>query len=139
VLITKTSKSNLQKDIIKNYTTLINYSKEKDLGYYGTKLIHETILDSSNINLYTAIAISKMIDTKNENGIQFSQMPKGNMWYCKYNGLFGLRDEMLKKFLDYAKKSKYQTMALPFEKITDTTFHFDPQQKTAVTICYPIY
>jgi effector-binding domain-containing protein len=133
------SKVNLKEEIKKTYAELVSYAAIKNLGYTGTRIIHETRLSATEVALYVGIGISKMYDTKNENNFSFTQMPKGNLLIVNYDGIFGEREKTIAQFMNYAKKLSYQSMALPFEKWVDSGFVFADTQRVKLKICLPVY
>jgi effector-binding domain-containing protein len=140
LVTTKTiEKKGLLAEMENSYTVLITYAKDKGLGYTGTRIFHEKELGNGKVDLYTAIGINKLMDTKNENGFSFSQMPKGNLLVGHYSGSFKDRKASIDKFMYYAKKFRYQSMAIPFEKIIDTGIRFVDTQQVKINTCLPVY
>jgi uncharacterized membrane protein len=132
-------KEQFLKELEKSYTDLINYAQLKALGYTGTRIFHEKELVNGKIDLYAAIGINTLMDTKPENNLSFTQMPKGNLLVGHYEGTCKDRKGDLDKFMAYAKKFKYQSMAIPFEKILDTGIRFADTQRIKINFCLPVY
>ncbi len=140
IVSTKTiPKINVQKSIEESYKNLLKFVSNKALDFSGVRIIHERQISESEIELYTGVGIKKLIVDNLSDSFKIMQMPKGNLLTVNYFGKFTDRQETIKRFANYAKKNKYQSMAIPFEKWNDSAFLISDTGKIRLQICLPIY
>jgi effector-binding domain-containing protein len=133
------SKNNSKKTIEDCYKTLLKFVTNNSLEFTGVRIIHENEINENEIELYAGIGIKKLIKINQSDSFKIMQMPKGNLLTANYFGKFTEREETVKRFVSYARKNKYFSMAIAFEKWNDSSFLITDTGNINLQICLPIY
>jgi len=130
-----------KKAALKNlYESLIQYAKEKNAGYNGTRILYLSSVGKDSIHLYTSIGITSNTESIPLKGsIALKRMPyKRNLIAADYKGSFGKIERVFSAMEQYRTDNSMTSMAIPFIKFITEGIEFDDDQIIEAKGFFPV-
>jgi hypothetical protein len=122
------------------FESLIQYAKEKNSGYNGTRIFYSIPYGKDSIHLFTSIGITNTANIDSTGPIALKRMPgKGLLLTAFYQGKFGEVNKVLNALEQYKTDNGLIVMAIPFIKLITEGIDFDDDQIIQAKACYPIF
>lgn len=130
-----------KKTAIKNlFESLIQFAKEKDLGYNGVRIFYILNYGKDSLHLFTSIGITNPESAPMSGPFILKRMPyMGRLLMSYYQGSFGKADEALKALEQFKTDNGMNSMAIPFIKLITEGIEFDDSQIIQARALYPVY
>lgn len=122
------------------FESMIQYAKEKDLGYNGTRIFYFIPFGNDSIHLFTSIGITNTEKSKFNDKFLLKQMPyKGRLLSAYYQGSIGNISRVINALEQYRTDNVMTSMAIPFVKLITEGVDFDDSQIIQAKGQYPVY
>ncbi|MBN8672495.1 MAG: hypothetical protein J0L56_00090 [Chitinophagales bacterium] len=124
----------------KLFEQLINYSKQKDGGYTGTRIFYTVPYGKDQVMLFASIGISGRIIIKKGEQIQYKRMPWGkNLLVASYQGPYKDISKVYTALENFKADHSLSSMAIPYQKFFSDGYDFDDDQVVQMKVYYPIF
>jgi effector-binding domain-containing protein len=122
------------------YESLIQFAKEKDLGYNGTRIFYILPFGKDSLHLFTSIGITNTGNAPLSGSFILKRMPyMGRLLMCYYQGSFGNVDAALNALELFKSDNGMNSMAIPFIKLITEGIEFGDSQIIQARALYPVY
>jgi effector-binding domain-containing protein len=122
------------------FEELISYAQVKGAGYTGTRIYYTQKNDTANITIFASIGISKRLENKIGNVIEYKGMPAGkNLLVATYQGPFADTYKVYTALEQYKADHYFTSMAIPFQKFMNDGYDFADEQVVQLKVYYPIF
>jgi hypothetical protein len=131
----------IKKTAFKNlYESLIQFAKEKDLGYNGVRIFYLLPYGKDSLHVFTSIGITNPDKAPYSGPFILKRMPyMGRLLMTYYQGNFGKADAALNALEQFKIDNGMNSMAIPFIKLITEGIEFDDSQIIQARALYPVY
>ena len=134
------SNANKKESFKMQFESLIQFAKEKDLGYTGTRIFYFNPFGKDSIHLFTSIGITNTDRSKFNEKFLLKQMPyHGRLLTAYYQGSINNVNRVINALEQYRTDNTMTSMAIPFTKLITEGIEFDDNQVIQAKVFYPVY
>ena len=122
------------------FTRLIDYARQKDAGYNGTRIFYTVPFGKDQAMLFASIGVNNRVITGPGEPVQYKRMPFGkNLLLAVYQGPYGEISKAYTALENFKADHKLSSMAIPYQKFLTEGFDFSDSQIVQMKVYYPIF
>ena len=123
-----------------SFSSLIQYAKEKEMGYTGVRIFYISPFGNDSIHLFTSIGITNIRGGGLNETFSLKKMPfKGRLLSAYYQGSFSNLNSVISAMNQFKSDNGLTTMAIPFVKLITSGVEFDDFQVIQAKAFFPVF